>query len=61
MKRTVAASGFDDVAQCDAIFNEQGIPSYERYLALSTRDYNGMANNLQVASRSFGNGKSDKA
>lgn len=61
VKRTVAASGFDDVAQCDAIFNEQGIPSYERYLALSTRDYNGMANNLQVASRSFGNGKSDKA
>jgi hypothetical protein len=61
VKRTVAASGFDDVAQCDAIFNEQGIPSYERYLALSTRDYNGMAANLQVASRSFGNGKSDKA
>ena len=61
VKRTVAASGFDDVAQCDAIFNEQGVPSYERYLALSTRDYNGMANNLQVASRSFGNGKSDKA
>lgn len=61
VKRTVAASGFDDVAQCDAIFNEQGVPSYERYLALSTRDYNGMAGNLQVASRSFGNGKSDKA
>ncbi|MCY1412474.1 P22 coat protein [compost metagenome] len=61
VKRTVAASGFDDVAQCDAIFNEQGVPSYERYLALSTRDYNGMAANLQVASRSFGNGKSDKA
>jgi hypothetical protein len=61
VKRTVAASGFDDVAQCDAIFNEQGVPSYDRYLALSTRDYNGMANNLQVASRSFGNGKSDKA
>jgi hypothetical protein len=61
VKRTVAASGFDDVAQCDAIFNEQGIPSYERYLALSTRDYNGMAANLQVASRSFNGGKSDKA
>lgn len=61
VKRTVAASGFDDVAQCDAIMNEQGVPSYERYLALSTRDYNGMAANLQVASRSFGNGKSDKA
>lgn len=61
VKRTVAASGFDDVAQCDAIMNEQGVPSYERFLGLSTRDYNGMANNLQVASRSFGNGKSDTA
>lgn len=61
VKRTVAASGFDDVAQCEAIFNEQGIPFGDRYLALSTRDYNGMANNLQVASRSFGNKKSDNA
>lgn len=46
VKRTAAASGFDDVAQCEAVFNEQGIPSYDRYLALSTRDYNGMASNL---------------
>lgn len=61
VKRTVAASGFDDVAQCEAIFNEQGIQSGDRYLALSTRDYNGMANNLQVASRSFGNRKSETA
>jgi hypothetical protein len=61
VKRTTAAAGFDDVAQCEAIMNEQGIPAYDRYLALSTRDYNGMASNLQVASRSFGNAKSDKA
>jgi P22 coat protein - gene protein 5 len=61
VKRTVAATGFDDVAQCDAIFNEQGIQQGNRYLALSTRDYNGMANNLSAASRSFGNQKSDKA
>ena len=61
VKRTVAASGFDDVAQCDAIMNEQGVPSYDRFLALSTRDYNGMASNLQVASRSFNGGKSDTA
>ena len=61
VKRTVAASGFDDVAQCEAIFNEQGVQSGDRYLALSTRDYNGMASNLQAASRSFGNAKSDKA
>lgn len=61
VKRTAAASGFDDVAQCDAIMNEQGVPSYDRYLALSTRDYNGMANNLSALSRSFGNQKSDSA
>jgi len=46
VKRTVAATGFDDVALCEAIMNEQGIPSYDRFLALSTRDYNGMASNL---------------
>jgi hypothetical protein len=46
VKRTVAATGFDDVAQCDQIFNEQGIQQFDRYLALSTRDYNGMASNL---------------
>lgn len=46
VKRTSAASGFDDVAQCEAIMNEQGVMDYDRYLALSTRDYNGMASNL---------------
>jgi len=46
VKRTVAATGFDDVALCEAIMNEQGVPSYDRFLALSTRDYNGMAGNL---------------
>ena len=61
VKRTVAASGFDDVAQCDSIMNEQGVNAFDRYLALGSRDYNGMANNLQVASRSFGNSKSDNA
>jgi len=61
VKRTAAASGFDDVAQCEAIMNEGGVPGYDRYLALSTRDYNGMASNLQVATRSFGNPKSNAA
>lgn len=56
--RSTAASGFDDVAQCEAIFNEQGVQFGDRYLALSTRDYNGMASNLQVASRSFDGKKS---
>lgn len=61
VKRTSAASGFDDVALCEAIMNEQGVNYEDRYLALSTRDYNGMASNLQTASRSFGNSKSDDA
>lgn len=46
VKRTAAASGFDDVAQCEAIMNEQGVMMSDRALALSTRDYNGMASNL---------------
>lgn len=58
VKRTPAASGFDDVALIEAAFNEQGVPAWDRYLALNTRDYNGMASNLQTASRSFDNKKS---
>jgi len=46
VKRTVAATGFDDVALCDAIMNEQGVQAFDRYLAISSRDYNGMASNL---------------
>lgn len=61
VKRTTAASGYDDMAQCDTIMNEQGVVPFERFAALCSRDYNAMANNLQVASRSFGNTKSDKA
>ena len=41
--------------------NEQGVPDYDRFLALSSRDYNGLAGNLAAATRSFGNQKSDKA
>ena len=55
VKRPAAATGFDDVALCEAIMNEQGVPSYDRFLALSTRDYNGMAGNL--ASRQTMQGK----
>lgn len=61
VKRAAAASGFDDVAQCEAIMNEQGIMDTDRYLALSTRDYNGMASNLATTTRSFGNDISDSA
>lgn len=56
-----ATSGFDDVAQCEAIFNETGVMDGDRYLALNTRDYNGLAKDLSIATRSFGNQKSDKA
>ena len=61
VKRTTAASGFDDVAQADTLMNESGVPQFDRYLALSSRDYNGMANNLSALSRSFGNPKSNTA
>lgn len=61
IKRTTAAAGFDDVAQCDTIMNEGGVPQFDRYMALSSRDYNGMANNLSALSRSFGNTKSNTA
>lgn len=48
VKRTVAASGFDDVAQCDSIMNEQGVTTTlgRRLAAYSSRDYNSMASNL---------------
>jgi len=61
VKRTTAAAGFDDVAQCEAIMNERGVQMEDRYLALSTRDYNGMASNLGASTRSFGNSISDEA
>ena len=56
-----ASGDYDDIALCDAIMNEQGVPDFDRYLALSSRDYNGLAGNLAVATRSFGNEKSDSA
>jgi len=46
VKRTAAATGFDDLAQCDSIMNEQGVAMHERFAALSSRDYNNMASNL---------------
>lgn len=61
VKRTTAATGYDDMAQADSSFNEIGVPAGDRYSWIPTRDYNNMANNLQVASRSFGNSKSDRA
>ena len=44
--RGAPAAGFADVAAIEAVMNEQGVPDYDRYLALSTRDYNGLAADL---------------
>lgn len=46
VKRTAAASGFDDLAAADAVMNEQGVQQFDRFAALSSRDYNNMASNL---------------
>lgn len=56
-----APGTYDDVALCDSIMNEQGVMAGDRYLALSSRDYNGMAGNLAVATRSFTGNKSANA
>ena len=45
-KRTSAASGFADIAEVDALMNEQGVMMSDRNYALSSRDYNGMAADL---------------
>lgn len=56
-----ASGDYDDIALCDSIMSETGVMDSDRYIALSTRDYNGLAGNLAQASRSFGNAKSDSA
>lgn len=58
----VGAPGtYDNVALCDSIMNEQGVMAEDRYLALSSRDYNGMAGNLAASTRSFTGNKSANA
>lgn len=62
-----AAGDYDDVALCDSIMNEQGVQAFDRYLALSSRDYNGIASNIAggsggaSVSRSFSGTKSNNA
>lgn len=58
---TGAAGDYNDIALAESMMNEQGVMEGDRYLALTTRDYNGLAGNLSVATRSFGNEKSDSA
>jgi P22 coat protein - gene protein 5. len=61
IRRTAAATGFDDVALIEAAFNESGVSFEDRKLVLSTRDYNGMASDLQKNTRSFGDPISNDA
>jgi len=56
VKRTTAASGFDDVAAIDSAFNRMGVPMFDRRANYSSGDYNSMAANL--ASRTLDNSKS---
>ena len=58
---STAAGDYDDIALCDSIMNEQGVMTENRYLALSSRDYNGLAGNLAAATRSFTGTKSANA
>jgi len=43
---TGAAGDYDDIALAESMMNEQGVMEGDRYLALTTRDYNGLAGNL---------------
>lgn len=61
VKRSGAAAGFDDVAAIDTALNARGIPMEDRVLVLSSANYNAMASNLQVASRSLDNETSTAA
>lgn len=56
VKRTSAATGFDDVGAADTAFNRNGVPNFGRKMLLSSGDYNNMASNL--ASRVLDNSKS---
>lgn len=44
--KSTAAAGFADVANIDKLLNESGIPMGDRYLALSSSDYNLLAADL---------------
>lgn len=44
--KTTAAAGFADVAAIEGAMNRVGVQGWERYLALATLDYNGLATDL---------------
>ena len=60
---TGSFTGFDQIAACDTIMNEQGVQMFDRYIALASSVYNAMAANLAGggANRSFGGNKSNIA
>lgn len=62
---STAAGDYDDIALCDSVMNEQGVQAFDRYLALSSRDYNGLAGNIATGAgtgaRSFAGNKSNNA
>ena len=59
VKRTVAASGFDDLALAMAVMTEQGIPAADRVAMIGVRSGIGMASNL--AGRSESTSRSNSA
>jgi hypothetical protein len=61
VKDTSAAATYGQLALAESLMLEQGVDSPDRCLALTARDYNGVAGDLSTASRSFGNEKSDSA
>lgn len=56
-----AAGAYNDFARADTLMNQIGVPSDSRHMFLSSSTYNGAANNIAIATRSFGNPKSDNA
>lgn len=56
---TAAGSAtFGDIALCDTIMNEQGIPMGDRFIAVSSAVNNGLAKDLAVATRAMNSEKS---
>lgn len=54
VKRTAAATGFDDVAAADSLMTEIGVQMDNRCAAFSSRDYNSMAGNLAARQNVLG-------
>lgn len=51
--RTGAASGFDDLAACSVMLDQNGVPSDKRVAMINPADYVNMASDLSKASRSL--------